>query len=235
MRDEVAPVETEEKWGGSGTRQKFTHDAFGTITMTTVTGGDKSTLFGSDLGHNQCVRISIQRASLSRDLSHDWIHGESRPIVEFEMSHAQFAQFITSQGQGCGTPVTLRYAPEPGTDTETMPGIRKIETKHETFRREIQQSAAEQTAKVSAALADLQAMADNGKINMKEFRAALHTAKCQIGNLPTNLAYTVRSAEEALEKATSDAKIEVEAFVNATAQRLGLSHISQLGQIENKS
>lgn len=48
------------------------------------------------------------------------------------------------------------------------------------------------------------------------------------------MAFAVQSAEEALEKATSDAKIEVESYVQMTAQRLGLKHINELAQLEHK-
>lgn len=50
---------------------------------------------------------------------------------------------------------------------------------------------------------------------------------------PRNMDYSVKAAEEALEKAMSDAKIKVEVYINATVRHLGLGlkHISQLPQI----
>lgn len=235
MRKDVYPTVTiADNYGGESV-EILRHDAFGTITMTCPQwSGDGTTLFGSDLPHSQTVRISIHRAKLDRHLSRDWIHGDNQSIVEIEMSHAQFAKFITSQGNRNGTPVTLRQAPDRGTYSSMMPGIAKIETKHDTHRREIQRSAVESIGKVQAALADLQAMADAGKVSIKDFRAALHSAKCHIENLPGNLECTVKSAEEALAKATSDAKIEVEAYLSAAAQRIGLSRISDIARLENK-
>ena len=53
--------------------------------------------------------------------------------------------------------------------------------------------------------------------------------------LPGSLDFVVKSAEEALEKATSDAKIEVEAYIGSVAQRIGLKSINQLAQLEDKS
>lgn len=192
------------------------------------------TLFGSDLGHSQCISIAIHRAELRRDLNRDWVF--PREIVaKIEMSHAQFAQFITSAGNGSGTPCTIRYAAPIGTPLEEMSPIAKIETKHETHRREIQQSAAEQIRKVQEALGEIEAMAAGGKVSVKELRSALHTAKCHIENLPHDLEFAVKSAEEALEKATSDAKIEVESFVQMTANRLGLKSIADLARLEDKS
>lgn len=235
MRQDVHPTMTVRENSSSDSVEVLNHDAFGTITMSCPQwSGDGTTLFGSDLPHSQTVRITIQRARLDRHLSRDWIHGENQPIVEIEMSHAQFAQFITSQGNGNGTPVTIRQAPERGTFAPVMPGIAKIETKHETHRREINRSAMESIQKVQAALGELQAMADAGKVSVKDLKARLHTAKCHINNLPANLEYAVKSAEEALAKATSDAKIEVETYIGVSAQRIGLQRISDLARLENK-
>lgn len=212
------------------------HEAFGTIIMTMPSGGGLSgmTLFGSDLGHQQCISIEIRRAELNRSLHRDWIHS-GEMVAKIEMSHAQFAQFITSAGNGSGTPCTLRYAVPVGAHLEEMAPIEKIETKHETHRREISESANEQIRKVSDALSALEAMAGEGKVSVKELRARLHDARCHLSNLPSNLAFAVQSAEKALEKATSDAKIEVESYIQMTANRIGLKSIADLAKLEDKS
>lgn len=216
---------------GEGERHR--HEAFGVLTMTTIQGGDGEKLFGSDLPHRQRIRISLHRAVLDRSLHRDWAHDE-KMIACVEMSHAQFAQFITSNGSGAGTPCTIRYAPTDGASIEEMAPIAPLETKHETLRREIKESAAQDIQKVSDALAALEEMASNGKVSLKTLKEKLHSARCHLTNLPSNLSYAVKSAEEALEKATSDARIEIESYVQMTANRLGLQSISELARIENK-
>lgn len=226
MKDAKSPMMSSSNRGGA----TYTHEAFGTVVMTTPQGGGMQgmSLFGSDIGHHQCISIEIHRAELTR------IH--SRELVaKVEMSHAQFAQFITSSGNGSGTPCTIRYAAPIGTSLEEMAPIAKIESKHETHRREIKQSANEQISKVQDALKQLEAMANGGKVSIKELRSVLHTAKCHLDNLPGNLEFAVKSAEEALEKATSDAKIEVESFIQMSANRIGLKSIADLARIGDRS
>jgi hypothetical protein len=202
------------------------------IVLTNHTG-NSATLFGSDLKHNNRVCIKIARAELNRTLNRDWFAGEVRPIVEFEMSHAQFAQFITGAGKGDGTPCTLTYAPERGHTSKPMPIIENIETKHATYRREISETARREVEGISDSVNELKAMVATGKVGLVKMREILHNLTRQVSNLPENLSYTVASAEDALEKATSDAKIEVEAFISTAAQRLGLEHISQLNDFSN--
>ena len=88
-RIEQEPTVSEGRIGQCDPHGVFKHPAYGTITMTTCTGGDR-TLFGSDLGHNQRISIKIDTAVLHRDLYRDWIHSDKH-LIEFEMSHAQFA------------------------------------------------------------------------------------------------------------------------------------------------
>lgn len=211
----------------------YSHPAYGVVTLTQVTGGS-TVLFGSDIGHNAAMRIQVQRAELRRDLGRDWVFGKDI-LCEFEMSHAQFAQFITSQGNGGGTPVTLVYAAPPNAGLEVIPGIEHIQSKADLHREEIGRSSAEQIQKITEVLAAINALVESGAIPKKELKEKLFNLTCHVKNLPGNLEYSVKAAEVALEKATSDAKIEVESYIQMTAHRLGLDSISKLAQLENKA
>lgn len=227
MRDEQEPTIREDRLGSSQSEIQE-HPAFGTIVMTTPQGG-KNTMFGSDVVHNGCVRIVIHEASLRRDLSHDWIHSQ-RQILELEMSHAQFARFITSNGNGGGTPVTLRWIRDVG----ELPGIKKIESKYDTHRKEIVDAAHERLQHIQQAIESL-GRAIDGSISKKELRIIHENLKRHAEQLPGSMNFVVESAERALEKATTDAKIEVESYIDATARKLGLKSIQELAQLEDKS
>lgn len=228
MNKPIPPTVTEARRGQCDPHEVYQHPAFGTITLSMPTGGDR-TLFGSDIGHNQRVCIRICGAELKRDLNHDWIHSKGQ-LIEIEMSHAQFAQFITSQGKGDGTPCTLRWIKGEG----VIPGIAKIESKHETFRREISQAARQRLEHIEKEIAKLGEMIESGKLPKKELRELHANLRRQADYLPGTMEFVVKSAEEALEKATSDAKVEVESYIAMTAQRLGLKSIEELAKLENK-
>lgn len=213
--------------------EQYSHPAFGLIQMNIVSGGNP-TLFGSDIGHNQRVSIKINTANLRRSLGRDWAFAD-KTLVEFEMSHAQFAQFITSTGQGAGTPVTLNFIRGEG----EIPGIQNLASKHEIHRNEIEQTAKEALDKLSAEIRDLKVKLMDGKVGKKDLQGAIHNMECAIENAPKDLAYAVSSAQTALEKATSDARIEVESFVQMMAQRIGMESIANgmpvsLGTQESK-
>lgn len=230
MRHEQEPIVTEGRTGQCDPHERYSHPAYGTVTMTTVTGGDK-TLFGSDLGHGQRICIRVNTATMKRDLNHDWIHTDKQ-LVEFEMSHAQFAQFITSNGNGSGTPCTLKFIRGEG----NIPAIKNIETKHETFRREVRDAAATRLQHIAQGLASLRILAEStGSVSKKDLRQIYANLARHADQLPGTMEFVVKSAEEALEKATADAKIEVESYVQMTAQRLGLKSIGDLARLADKS
>jgi hypothetical protein len=223
-------VTVEHKHGDK--KEVHSHDAFGTISMTVRTGGS-GVLFGSDVIHNQTVCISIQRAELTRNLSNDWIHDEIMPIIEIHLSHSQFSEFITSQGRGEGTPCTITHAPERGTKTHSMPGINKIETKAETFRREIHESTHSQLDKLRADVAAIGKELESPSLSKKRMKELHRNLEIVMGNMPSNMAFVVEQCEEALEKATTSAKIEVEAFIGQAINRLGMDAAKQIGLVPN--
>ena len=222
------PTVTERAWGGD-VNQVFSHPAFGVITLTHPTGGDQS-LFGSDIRHSSRLRIEIKRATLERGLSNDWIHG--REIIAcVELSAAQFAQFITSQGSGNGTPCTIRCSGPKDAGLVEAPGIEMHETKHETFRREVEDAARERVTSIADKVARLGAMVESGKVGKKELREIHAELKRNAAQLAGSLGFVVEQAQEAIEKATTAAKIEIEAHISNEVRKIGLQHIEQLGQI----
>ena len=234
MHNKVEPVKQLGKHGGD-TVERFEHDAFGTISMSTQSGGS-GVLFGSDIQHGQRVSIRISRANLTRNLSNDWIHPSSTPLVEVHLSFSQFAEFITSNGKASGIPCTLAYAPARGTPTEIMPGIDKLETKADTFRKEIKNSAAKQMDKVMKSLVEIEKMLEGGTaISKKGLREAVHAMRCQISNTPDNMAFVIAQAEEALEKAVTASKIEVESYINSAIGKLGLEAAKEIGLVKEGS
>jgi len=228
MKNSQKPTPSEKS---TPDNQVFTHPAYGLITMTTRNGGNTS-LFGSDIGHNQCISIKIEQAEHHRHLSNDWNHG-TETVCEFSMSHAQFSRFITSNGNGSGTPVTLEVYRDENGSRLLAPYIEKIETKHQTHRQEIKDSCSKAIERMKSQVAELEELIA-GKPTKKQLQQLHHSLKCTVDNMPSNVAFTVQQAEEALDAATHDAKVEVEYYITATAQRIGFDHINDLARIENK-
>lgn len=211
---------------------RYSHPAFGVITMSHPVGG-RTTLFGSDVQHPGTVSIQIKTAKLYRSSSRDWhssVGGEV--LVDFEMSHSQFVNFVSSAGRGEGTPITLRISRKG--PVEFLPGIKMVEAKTESTKRQIEQDVAAQLEEIANRIAAIEAHLDSGKLSKKEIREQIVSMKYMVRNLPSNLGYAVGCAKEAVESMASTAKVDVEAFLNSRVRALGLNAIEDFKRLENK-
>jgi hypothetical protein len=221
MKDKVLPTVTTQN-----ERTVYTHPAFGVIELTHPTGGHQH-MFGSDVGaSHDVIKLTVSTAELHRELSRDWIFG-NKLLIELEMTHAQFAQFISSSGRSDATPVTLKYASLAGLP-DNIPHIDKIETKADIFNTEIEKNAKNVLSSINYQISKLEALVESGKIPIKELRNILKSLKIGVENAPVNMGFVVKQAREALENASSAAKIEVEAFIDARARSLGFSQIKEM-------
>lgn len=69
---------------------KETHPAYGLVGFTRTFSSAKHPLFGSSIEHSNSVRLTIKRASVSRNLNSDHFFGEGK-LIEVEMSQAVYA------------------------------------------------------------------------------------------------------------------------------------------------
>lgn len=209
------------KGHGKSELQNFRHPAFGKITVTKPMGGGGMELFGSALKHQSYVAIKIETAYLNRELNTDWIHGD-KTVLEIMLSESQFAHFVSSQGDGAGTPITFRYRPEEGYHLMDVPGIESIETMKQTFRREVEEDCEKALEQANALVAELTDLVTAGKANKGQLASALGKLQNFTTRLPSHFGFIQEQFAEKMEKTVEAGKTEIEAHVYNVAQRTGL-------------
>lgn len=207
-----------------GDREVYEHPAYGMVGMYTVSGG--GALHASDINHQHRVRIVIKRGRHERDLNTDWYHAFGRSLVEIEMSHAQFAEFITSTGKGGGVPCTISEI-----DGDMMPGIEPVESKVDMLRREIEAAANKRMSAIQEGVRRLGDLIEGGKIGKTELRALHKNLADQANYLPNHMGFIVEMGQEAMERLVNHAKIEIEATVAGHVRALGLERAREAGII----
>lgn len=203
MRDEAEP--TVDEHGDE------THPAFGLIGVSRLQVGGVgggAVLFDSEIRHGHTIRVRIYSAVRSRDLHRDRVHTQGRmPIVEVELSEAQFASFVSSGGVGDGVPCTIRA--RDGRDVPDIPYAPRMQ--HSLG--EVRGAAEEAIAAVREAFE-----AYDAKRNAENRRRL----KYAIANLPANMEFAAKSLVEHAENTTEKMRADVEAMVTAAAQQLGI-------------
>lgn len=166
-------------------------------------------LFDSDIKHQHYVVVRVKRASRKRSLNHDWLGGRSE-IIEFAMSEAQWASFVSSMNSGEGVPATLLF--DASVEDKLVPGM-PYQPRLKESMDEVRGAAAHAQANVEAAFAAY-----------KERKTAdnLRALEAAINNMTPNIAFAATSLTEHAENVVQRARADVEAFVATKARQLGL-------------
>ena len=202
------------------------HDAFGTIKINRVFSSGNITLFGSNVKHSTFISVEISHATLDRHLGRDWVHADE-PVVSIALSEAQWAQMVASIGNGSGIPCTIEDAPPRGTRIDMIPSIENIENIQETFTREMEEHVSESIEKLSQLVLELEELTKRPSVSKTALKATIHSLRCTLDNLPSNLSFTKRQFETAMDKTMADAKIEFESFVSSTLTHTGIEAMNK--------
>lgn len=202
MRDVVEP--TTDEYGDES------HPAWVLVGASRVSASNPgAVLFDSDIRHQHYVTVRVKRATRKRDLNRDWKHGRQQ-IVEFAMSEAQWASFVSSMNSGDGVPATLEW--DATQDDPQVPGM-PYAPRLQVSMDEVHGAAAEAQKKVQDAFA---AYAE------KKNAANLRSLEIAISHMTPNMDFAAKSLSEHAENVVQRAQVDIEAFVMSKARQLGL-------------
>lgn len=191
-----------------------THPAFGSITAHRVTSTPGAVLFDSDVRHEQFVRVSIGGMTRKRDLRSDWLHA-TNPVVEVDMSEAQWASFVSSMNTSA-VPCTIRRA----SGDWNVPGL-EFEPRLALSMAEAKGAAAEAFRGIQQAQAAVDALDKKAPAAVK--RAAEADLRRAIAHASSGVDFASKMLVEHAENVVQKARADVEAMVLAKARDLGLT------------
>lgn len=202
------------------------HPSYGVIGVSRVSGNQS--LFDSDVVHGHFIEITISEAyKVCTGFTAEHVHDKSR-VVQVRMSFAQFAQMITTQNVGSGTPCTLHYVK--GDEKEPYanrwggrpdpPDAKPFIDKFKQVGKERAQKILDDIDKASEGLRKLFDGTDKPtKANLKAASDALSSARQDV---KSNLPYLMECLEEEMETKLSNAVTEFESYVAGSLQDKGL-------------
>lgn len=203
---------TREEAGGHRSEGDIreTHPAFGNVTVARISGGNAS-LFDSEVRHNHFVRVTVRRSDRTRALHRDWMStaGMGLPLIEFDMSEAQWASLVSAFGNGGGVPCTIR-----ATESDpNVPGI-PFAPRLELSTAETKAAAERQYERVKAALA---------AVEEKPTKANVRSLRLAVDQAAGNVAFAAESLTEHTENVVQKARADIEAMAHSAAVNRGLS------------
>lgn len=195
------------------------HPAFGMIGVAHVQGSPGARLFGSALvSHPGFIQLTISHGERRHHHGRDWFHGRDI-VAEVWLSHAQFAEMITTPNVGSGVPCTIKYA-----DKDVVPDFTPVDTEAEQIRKTVKDEAAKVVSDLKEARARVKSAL--GGASAKARMAVLDEFDTAISKLEGKLPYYVNALNESMESTTAAAKSEIEAFVSGAVRSAGLEAIA---------
>lgn len=186
---------------------KETHPSYGMLGFYRQSGGSRH-LFGSSVeNHRDTICLRLKRGAVRRDLNQDWYYG-GEELFEVRMSYNQFATLITAMNVGDGVPVTITRLD--GERVEDPPFTDKAEQHLEEFRHHLDKTNEETRNLINMVMAKFH---EKKAFTKKEQEEILSTLNHIAMNIGCNADFHLSQFQEQMDKTVTEAKGEVEAFV----------------------
>lgn len=210
---------------------KISHPSYGTLLFNRAYGG-KTPLFGSSIEHSNTITMELRHANITRSLNEDNIFG-SEPIIKVEMSYSQFAEAITSFGQGTGIPVTIRYTEKDGRIPEC-----DFVSKREQFAGEFKEQTNKAMEKSKELINEVAELFSSKKTLTKADKEnILRKLNMLDSDIGSNLDFVADQFNEQMDKTVMEAKGEIESFcqnkINAIASASLVEHREEFLKLRN--
>jgi hypothetical protein len=184
------------------------HPAFATIGFSSMHGNTQD-LFGANVRASDTIMVRINRAHMESGAV-DRVYDDG-PIVEAEMTQAQFAQAISQFNRGSGTPVTLRLAPPAEAPIAVYPAIAPVDIV-ERLKTKGDDRVEAELKKITEAFEQVRAICDgDGTVPKKQLKEAVRHLGILFENLPRNLRYYGDLLREDVDKLVNEAQMQLHA------------------------
>jgi len=179
-------------------------------------------LFGSSVKNNNVISLQVYHAEVDRHLSQDWYHAHATPIIEVIFSPLQFAELLTNLNIGFGVPGTLKYYNGEYYELPKMP------EKADEFREEIKDDLTSVIGKINEAGKLIESLIDDPKPIGKQVRKELKDLVSSFQQtIESHFPFIIKQFERQLARTVSEAKAEVDAFVEHTIIKTGIEELKK--------
>lgn len=201
--------------------ERKTHPSYGMISFSRIKSNGGVSLFGSSIKHNNPIRMEIYHADVERGLNRDWFHANGK-IAEIEMSQSQFAEAITSLNMGDGVPCTVVFTERDGKIPEC-----DFVSKIEQFKGEFTDHLSGIKDNLDKNIKIIEELFESRKTLKKSDKEMILSAFYSVKqNIGSNAEFIVDSFNEQMDKTVTEAKGEIESFMQHQVQKLASGAIS---------
>ncbi len=196
------------------------HPSFGIIRAVRRNSSQPVNLFGTSIQHNTTIAIQISTATHDRDLNNDRFREEAH-IIEIELSQNQFSEFITTMGQGEGTPCTIKYK-----DCKRIPDP-PYKSKVDIFQEEFSAKMHNMGVDMQKGLVNaLDLLKNKPSLTKGDREVIIKSMERLVSNLQSSMPFIAQQFHEQMDDVITEAKAEIEGFIEYKIRATGLAAIA---------
>lgn len=201
------------------------HPSYALVSFSRCSNAADRPMFGSSVPCSSFIKCTIKAGRRERDLNNEWFFADE-PLVEFNMSPAQFADAITNMNVGDGVPCTLRYLKGEDENNEMRKDC-PYEPKFDVYEREFKEECRNVNANILNAISKASEMLEAKTIKKADIREVQNLLNQIARDLTSNLPYVQMAFNEYLNKSVSEAKQEITAFMTQQITNFGIKGLQQ--------
>lgn len=194
-----------------------THPSYGMLGFSRVHSPGGATLFGSSVPCTNFIRITLKKGVLEDSLHHEFFYGKEI-LAQVDLSPAQFAEAITCMNNGDGSPCTIRFVK--GENAEIFKNC-PYEPRFEQYERDFDEKCTEINETVNQLMQDAANILSEKTVKKSDIKILQGLLSKLSVELNSNLSFVRTSFDEYLNKSVSDAKQEIDAFLQHRIMAVG--------------
>ncbi len=223
--EESVKVESEDSSSPFG-GQTYSHPSYGQARFSRVSG-ERGKLYGSKVSSSNTIELTVSTSKCRQDLGRDWYFDEQE-VINVIFTQTQFAELLTNMNSS-GVPCTLKYREALGyIKFEEMPQeLQYIKT----TIKEKQDTQKEKLAALQKESTEL--LTKTGTLKKAEKERLVYITQQMVNLSSSAIPFYAEQAEKTIEKATQEAKAEIEAFNLHAVTALGLKALEDIELVKH--
>lgn len=188
--------------------------------------GGRNVLFGSNIPHDTCMKLTISQAYISRSFNENHYYPTNK-IIEIELSPSQYAEMITNLNHGVGVPCTITKFME-----ERIPNNLSLNDELETVKSEYSESVDKIMDEIRDTIYEIP---DEKAMSTKKIKDLKHELANMLYRLTQEAPFMKERFDETLDKIFVEAKASIDDTINLTLANIGLDTIKMQKLLEEKN
>jgi len=190
----------------------------GLVQFSRISGSKQ--LYMSNLNNANWIKMRVYAGEDSERYGQKHVFVKSqKPLIDIELSSAQFAELITTMNVGEGTPCTLNYVTGLKIDQATLKDDEKPLNIGEKYFKKSTTEFTDNLNKMTSKLKKELETIIMSKKNKCKITKLLNTVETEVNS---NMPFYVSVFEESAKKVVTESKIEIDAFLTGEIVKAGL-------------